>query len=66
MGKRQESRERIEARIIELGRQQLVSQGAAALSLRAIARDLGIKTWWQPCDARSALAVLTDESVSAL
>ena len=42
MGKRQASRERIEAQIIELGRRQLVSEGAAGLSLRAIARDLGM------------------------
>ena len=42
MGKRQESREQIEARIIELGRRQLVDGGAAALSVRAIARDLGM------------------------
>jgi AcrR family transcriptional regulator len=42
VGKRQESREQIEARIIELGRRQLVDQGAAGLSLRAIARDLGM------------------------
>ncbi|WP_197517954.1 MULTISPECIES: TetR/AcrR family transcriptional regulator [unclassified Mycobacterium] len=42
MGKRQESREQIEARIIELGRRQLVEGGAAGLSVRAIARDLGM------------------------
>ena len=42
MGKRRESREQIEARIIELGRRQLVDGGAAALSVRAIARDLGM------------------------
>ncbi len=42
MGKRQESREQIEARIVELGRQQLVERGAAGLSVRAIARDLGM------------------------
>src|ERR671934_32100 len=42
VGKRQESRERIEAQIIELGRRQLVTDGAAGLSLRAIARDLGM------------------------
>jgi AcrR family transcriptional regulator len=42
MGKRQESRERIEGRIIELGRRHLVTEGAAGLSLRAIARDLGM------------------------
>ena len=42
MGKRRESRERIEAQIIELGRRHLVDHGAAGLSLRAIARDLGM------------------------
>lgn len=42
MGKRQDSRDQIEARIIELGRRHLVDHGAAALSLRAIARDLGM------------------------
>ena len=42
MPKRRETRERIEAQIIELGRRHLVEQGAAGLSLRAIARDLGM------------------------
>lgn len=42
MGKRQETREKIERQIIELGRSQLVTEGAAGLSLRAIARDLGM------------------------
>ncbi|MDA2893534.1 TetR/AcrR family transcriptional regulator [Mycolicibacterium sp. BiH015] len=42
MGKRQESRDRIERQIIELGRRHLVTEGAAGLSLRAIARDLGM------------------------
>lgn len=42
MGKRQQSREQIEARIIELGRRQLVERGAPGLSVRAIARDLGM------------------------
>lgn len=42
MGKRQESRERIEAQIIELGRRHLVTEGAGGLSLRAIARELGM------------------------
>src|SRR5262245_52122761 len=42
MGKRQESREKIEAQIVELGRRHLVTEGAAGLSLRAIARDLGM------------------------
>lgn len=42
MGKRQQARDRIEAQIIELGRQHLVTEGAAGLSLRAIARDLGM------------------------
>ncbi|CAN5384607.1 TetR/AcrR family transcriptional regulator [soil metagenome] len=42
MGKRQEARDRIEAQIIEVGRRHLVTEGAAGLSLRAIARDLGM------------------------
>jgi AcrR family transcriptional regulator len=42
MGKRQDVRERIEAQIIELGRAHLATEGAAGLSLRAIARDLGV------------------------
>lgn len=42
MGKRREARERIEAQIIELGRRYLADHGAAGLSLRAIARDLGM------------------------
>ncbi|HEX2283496.1 MAG TPA: TetR/AcrR family transcriptional regulator [Mycobacterium sp.] len=42
MGKRQDARERIESQIIELGRRHLVTEGAAGLSLRAIARDLGM------------------------
>jgi AcrR family transcriptional regulator len=42
MGKRQESREKLEAQIIDLGRRHLVTEGAAGLSLRAIARDLGM------------------------
>ncbi|OBI39093.1 TetR family transcriptional regulator [Mycobacterium sp. E1386] len=42
MGKRQETRQQIESRIIQLGRQQLVDRGAAGLSVRAIARDLGM------------------------
>jgi AcrR family transcriptional regulator len=40
MGKRQDTRDRIERRIIELGRRHLITDGAAGLSLRAIARDL--------------------------
>jgi AcrR family transcriptional regulator len=42
MGKRQDARDRVEAQIVELGRQHLVTAGAAGLSLRAIARDLGM------------------------
>jgi len=42
MGKRQESRERIEREIIAIGRRHLVTEGAAGLSVRAIARDLGM------------------------
>lgn len=42
MGKRQETRERIEAQIIEVGRRHLGTHGAAGLSLRAVARDVGM------------------------
>src|SRR6201995_5082035 len=42
MGKRQDTRDKIERQIIELGRQHLVTDGAAGLSLRANARDLGM------------------------
>ncbi|MCP9275184.1 TetR/AcrR family transcriptional regulator [Mycolicibacterium arenosum] len=42
MGKRQDARDRIEQRIVELGREQLTTVGAAGLSVRAIARDLGM------------------------
>ena len=42
MAKRRESRERTEAQIIDLGRRHLVEHGATGLSLRAIARDLGM------------------------
>jgi AcrR family transcriptional regulator len=42
VGKRHASRRRIEAQIVELGRRHLVEHGAAGLSLRAIARDLGM------------------------
>lgn len=42
MGKRQESRDRIEAQIVEVGRRHLVTHGAAGLSLRAVARDVGM------------------------
>jgi AcrR family transcriptional regulator len=42
VGKRQDARERIEAQIVEVGRRQLVTDGAAGLSLRAIARELGM------------------------
>jgi AcrR family transcriptional regulator len=42
VGKREESRAQIEARIVELGRRQLVDRGAAGLSVREIARELGM------------------------
>lgn len=42
VGKRQESRERIEAQLVEIGRRHLVTDGAAGLSLRAVARELGM------------------------
>ncbi len=42
MGRRQDSRDLIERQIVELGRAHLSTHGAAGLSLRAIARDLGM------------------------
>jgi AcrR family transcriptional regulator len=42
MGKRQDTRDKIERQIIELGRRHLITDGAAGLSVRAIARDLGM------------------------
>lgn len=42
VGKRKDARDRMEAQIIDLGRRHLVRHGAAGLSLRAIARDLGM------------------------
>jgi phytoene dehydrogenase-like protein len=42
-----------------------ISGGAGYISAGLIARDLGIKTWWQPWDARRALEALAEEGVSA-
>ena len=42
VGKREDARQRIEAQIVELGRRQLATVGAAGLSVRAIARELGM------------------------
>ncbi|MCV7418882.1 TetR/AcrR family transcriptional regulator [Mycolicibacterium litorale] len=42
MGVRQDSRARMEAQIVEVGRRHLITDGAAGLSLRGIARDLGV------------------------
>ena len=42
MPTRAESRARTEQRILEIGREHLATYGAAALSLRAVARDLGV------------------------
>ena len=42
-----------------------ISGGAGYISAGLIARDLGIKTWWQPWDARRALEALVEEGVSA-
>ena len=39
---RQLARERTVAEILRIGREQLASEGAAALSLRAVARELGV------------------------
>jgi AcrR family transcriptional regulator len=60
MGKRQESREKIEAQIIELGRRHLVTEGAAGLSLRAIARELGMvsSAVYRYVDSRDELLTL--------
>ncbi|MFN8098751.1 MAG: TetR/AcrR family transcriptional regulator [Dermatophilaceae bacterium] len=41
-GIRAENRERIETEILRLGREQLASVGPAGLSVRAVARDLGM------------------------
>lgn len=41
-GKRARNRAAVEAEILRVGREHLAAQGAAALSLRAIARDLGM------------------------
>lgn len=41
-GKREQSRERITAEIMAAGRAQLSEVGAAALSLRSVARDVGM------------------------
>lgn len=42
MGKRLDTRKRIERDIVEVGRRHLITDGAAGLSLRAVARDLGM------------------------
>ncbi|MFS0896169.1 TetR/AcrR family transcriptional regulator [Mycolicibacterium litorale] len=42
MGVRQDSRARMETQIVEVGRRHLITDGPAGLSLRAIARDLGV------------------------
>ncbi|KUI31897.1 TetR family transcriptional regulator [Mycobacterium sp. IS-1742] len=42
MGIRQDSRARMEAQIVEVGRRHLSTDGPSGLSLRAIARDLGV------------------------
>lgn len=42
LGKRARNRLAVEAEILRVARQHLVSEGAAALSLRAVARDLGM------------------------
>lgn len=42
VGKRAEARKRIEAQVVEVGRRHLAIHGAAGLSLRAVARDLGM------------------------
>jgi phytoene dehydrogenase-like protein len=42
-----------------------ISGGAGYIAAGLIARDLGIKTWWQPWDARRALEALSEEGVGA-
>lgn len=42
MPTRAEHRRAVEARIVEIGRRHLASEGAAGLSLRAVTRDLGM------------------------
>jgi AcrR family transcriptional regulator len=42
VGKRQQARDRTEAQIIEVGRRHLITDGAAGLSLRAVAREIGL------------------------
>ncbi|WP_205860547.1 TetR/AcrR family transcriptional regulator [Phycicoccus sp. HDW14] len=42
MPTRAEHRQAVEARIVEIGRRHLASEGAAGLSLRAVTRDLGM------------------------
>jgi phytoene dehydrogenase-like protein len=42
-----------------------ISGGAGYIAAGLIARDLGIKTWWQPWDAHRALEGLAEEGVSA-
>ena len=44
MGRRDENRERMEAAILDLGRRQLAEVGPAQLSLRAVARELGVSS----------------------
>jgi AcrR family transcriptional regulator len=41
-GVRQQRREQVTERILEIGRRHLAEQGAAALSLRAVTRELGM------------------------
>ena len=57
---RAENRAEMEARILHLGRDHLARHGAAALSLRAIARDLGVASSavYRYVDSRDALLTL--------
>jgi hypothetical protein len=41
-----------------------ISGGGGYISAGVIARDLGITPWWQPVDARSALAAIADSPAS--
>ncbi|MGE2715619.1 TetR/AcrR family transcriptional regulator [Mycolicibacterium litorale] len=79
MGVRQDGRARMEAQIIEVGRRHLITDGPAGLSLRAIARELGVVSsavyryvssrddllTLLLVDAYSELADLVDEAAAA-
>lgn len=59
-GKRAEARASMEAAILEAGRRQLVQRGAAALSLREVARSIGVvsSAVYRYVESRDALLTL--------